>query len=130
RHWATFGCLTVSAAIGLAASSFYWITMLSELSWIRADRINPDPSVNYRQNFILSSFSTDSLNVWWMNILLLMTVAMFLPAVALCWWSSGNQTENGKEIKALAAVLALTMFMDTPFYIAIWDLLSAIQQNN
>src|SRR5437016_5986566 len=42
RRWATLGCLTVSAAIGLAASSFYWITMLFELSWIRADRINPD----------------------------------------------------------------------------------------
>ena len=128
RHWATFGCLTVSAAIGLAASSFYWITMLSELSWIRADRINPDPSVNYRQNFILSSFSTDSLNVWWMNILLLMTVAMFWPAVALYWRSSRNQTENGKAIKALAAVLALTIFMATPLSIPLWNLIRPLQE--
>jgi len=128
RRWATFGCLTVSAAIGLAASSFYWITMLSELSWIRADRINPDPSVNYRQNFILSSFSTDSLNVWWMNILLLMTVAMFWPAVALYWRSSRNQTENGKAINALAAVLALTIFMATPLSRPLWNLIRPLQE--
>ena len=132
RRRATLGCLTVSAVIGLAASSFYWITMLTELSWIRADRIDPDPSVDYRQNFVLSSFSTDFLNVWWMNILLLMTAAMFWPAMALWWRSSrnpsGNRTENGKAIKALAAVLGLTIFMATPLSRPLWSLIRPLQE--
>src|SRR5882672_12116394 len=76
-------CLASSIALGLAASACYWTTMLIELKWIRADNLNPEPSVDYRHNFVLSSFSSDSLNVWWMNILLLGSVAMFWPALAL-----------------------------------------------
>jgi hypothetical protein len=129
----TLGCLAGSVAIGLAASSFYWITMLAELSWIRADRINPDPSVDYRQNFVLSTFSTDYLNVWWMNILLLMTAAMFWPAVALLWRSArsslrNHQPENGKAIKAMAAVLLLTIFMATPLSRPLWNLIRPLRE--
>src|SRR5712691_11049041 len=80
---ATLMCLASSVALGLAASACYWTTMLIELKWIRADNLNPEPSVDYRHNFVFSTFSSDSLNVWWMNILLLGTVAMFWPALAL-----------------------------------------------
>src|SRR5712691_10183624 len=69
--------------LSLAASAGYWTTMLIELKWIRADNANPEPGLDYRYNFVLSTFSPDSVNVWWMNILLLSTVAMFWPALVL-----------------------------------------------
>src|SRR5882724_4285220 len=67
---ATLLCLASSIALGLAASACYWTTMLIELNWIRADNVDPEPGMDYRHNFVLSSFSPESLNVWWMNILL------------------------------------------------------------
>ncbi len=129
---ATLLCLASSVVLGLAASACYWTTMLIELKWIRADNINPDPSVDYRKNFVLSSFSPESLNVWWMNILLLGTVAMFWPALALLsrtvYASSRSQNKASKPISALAVVLLLTIFMATPASRPLWNLIRPLQE--
>ena len=129
---ATLLCLASSVALGLAASACYWTTMLIELKWIRADNLNPDPSVDYRKNFVLSSFSPDYLNVWWMNILLLGTIAMFWPALVLLsrkvYASSHSQNYATKPIKALAVVLLLTIFMATPASRPLWDLIHPLQE--
>jgi 6-pyruvoyl-tetrahydropterin synthase related domain len=129
---ATVLCLASSVALGLAASACYWTTMLMELKWIRADNLNPEPSVDYRKNFVLSSFSPDYLNVWWMNILLLGTVAMFWPALALLsrrvYASCHALNSAGKPIKALAVVLLLTIFMATPASRPLWRLIHPLQE--
>lgn len=128
----TLGRLALSAGIGLAASAGYWTTMLAELSWIRADNINPDPSVDYRKNFVLSTFSPDFLNVWWMNILLLATLAMFWPAVVPLFKKDGVSeqvpTTNRQSIKALAILLLFTLFMATPLSQPIWRIVHPLQQ--
>lgn len=128
----TFGRLALSAGIGLAASASYWTTLLTELSWIRADNINPDPSVDYRKNFVLSTFSPDYLNVWWMNILLLATFAMFWPALVLLFKEAEPaeqmQPFNRRSIKALAVLLLFTLFMATPLSQPIWKLAHPLQQ--
>jgi hypothetical protein len=133
KRWTTLGWLSVSAVLGLAASACYWTTLLFELNWIRADSIDPDPSVDYRQNFVLSTFSPDYLNVWWMNILLLATVAMFWPALALMWKSArppaySNQAHGRGALKAMGVVLLLTIVMATPVSRPIWRLLRPLQQ--
>jgi hypothetical protein len=129
---ATVLCLASSAALGLAASACYWTTMLIELKWIRADNLNPEPSVDYRHNFVLSSFSSESLNVWWMNILLLGTVAMFWPALALLSrkvYASGQSLNSAsRAIKALAVLLLLTIFMATPASRPLWNLIHPLQE--
>ena len=133
KRLATVARLCGSVALGLAASACYWTTLLFELSWIRADNINPDPSVDYRQNFVLSTFSSDHLNVWWMNILLLATVAMFWPAAALLRKSgahsaSEKRTAGPSALKAMGVVVMLTIIMATPVSRPIWNLLRPLQQ--
>jgi hypothetical protein len=133
KRWTTLGWLSVSALLGLAASACYWTTLLFELNWIRADNIDPDPTVDYRQNFVLSTFSPDYLNVWWMNILLLTTVAMFWPALALMWKSARpsvceNQAQGRGALKAMGVVVLLTIAMATPVSRPIWNLLRPLQQ--
>ena len=56
----TCGRLIVATVLGLAVSARYWTTIIAEQSWIRADNILPDPSVNYRVNFIFSTLSPDN----------------------------------------------------------------------
>ena len=132
KRLATFGCLSLSMLLGLLASASYWTTMLFELNWIRADNVMPDPSVDYRANFVLATFSPDYLNVWWMNILLLATVAMFWPALALLWRSARNSvpapSESRKSLQALAAVLLLSIAMATPISRPLWNALRPLQQ--
>ena len=93
KKWSTVLRLAFASILGLAASACYWTTMVAELKWIRADNIQPEPAVNYRLNFLLSSFSPENLNVWWMNILLLSSLAMFWPALA-CFWSARRATSE------------------------------------
>lgn len=119
----TLTCLALSLSLGLAASASYWITMVSELSWIRADNIKPDPSVHYASNFVLSTFSPDNPNVWWLNILLLFTVAMFWPAIAMFSQRSGG----GVKGKAAALLLLFTVFMATPLSRPLWNFIPPLQ---
>ena len=106
--------------------------MLAELNWIRADNINPDPSVDYRKNFVLSTFSPDYLNVWWMNIILLAMVAMFWPALLLLFKKADPawqlQLANRRPLKALAGLLLFTLFMATPLSQPVWKLVHPLQQ--
>ena len=74
--------LATSVGLGLAASAFHWVRLVAELKWILADGTNPDPLLDYRRNFIFSSFSPEkSETIWWMGLLLIATLAMFLPAL-------------------------------------------------
>jgi 6-pyruvoyl-tetrahydropterin synthase related domain len=75
--------LAVAGVLGLSVSAVYWVTMVSEVRWIGVNQIQPDASVDYRVNFLLSTFSPDNLSVWWMNILALMTLMLFAPALLL-----------------------------------------------
>lgn len=133
KRRATLIRLSGAAALGLAASACYWTTVLFELSWIRADNINPEPALDYRQNFVLSTFSPDNVNVWWMNILLLATVAMFWPALALLRKSDAQSaietcTEDRGALKVVGVILMLTIIMATPLSKPIWNLLRPLQQ--
>jgi 6-pyruvoyl-tetrahydropterin synthase-like protein len=132
KRLATLGCLGLSVLLGLFASASYWTTMVAELRWIRADNLMPDPSVDYRQNFVLSTFSPDYLSVWWMNILLLAMALMFWPALALMWKSARKlMPEPGTKLgslKALTGLLLLTLFMATPVSQPLWNRVQLLQQ--
>lgn len=131
KRGATLVRLAGSVLIGLAASACYWFTMLAELGWIRADNINPDPSVDYRKNFVLSSFSPDYLNVWWMNILLLASLAMFWPAITMLKKLNRDaiiKNHSIRSIKSLALLLLFTVFMATPLSQPIWKIVRPLQQ--
>jgi hypothetical protein len=67
----------------LSVSATYWVTMVSEVGWLGVNNLQRDASVDYRVNFLLSTFSPENLNVWWMNIMALMTLLLFAPAFLL-----------------------------------------------
>jgi uncharacterized membrane protein len=131
--WRTLAALIISVSIGLAASACYWTTMLAELKWIRADNVNPEPGLDYRYNFVLSTFSPETLNVWWMNILLLFTLAMFWPALALV---KRGARENAAQVQpssqgatiSIAVVLVLSLFMATPLSRPVWNAIRPLQE--
>lgn len=135
RIWRTVSALATSVVLGLAASAGYWTTMLSELKWIRADNVNPEPGIDYRHNFVLSTFSSDFLNVWWMNILLLFSVAMFWPALILLTRAARERSASIRSqgsfasgIMALAVLLLVTLFMATPLSRPLWNLIRPLQE--
>jgi hypothetical protein len=95
------------------------------MRWIGINTIDHDASVDYRLNFLLSTFSPDNMNVWWMNILALMTLLLSAPIVLLLTrrvWS------DRRHLKPLVVFTAFTVFMTLPLSRPIWDMLSVLQQ--
>ena len=132
--------LAVGVTLGLSLSAVYWVTMVAEVGWIGVNQIQRDASVDYRFNFVFSTFSPENLNVWWMNILAVMTLLLFVPALffvgaALRGRPSGQLSRAATECrpykKILRPVIALTafaLFMSVPLSQPIWDLLRVLQE--
>jgi 6-pyruvoyl-tetrahydropterin synthase related domain len=125
RRVRTLAQVGAATALGLCASSIYWVTMVSELRWIGINQIDHDASVDYRFNFLLSTFSPDNLNVWWMNILLLMTLLLAAPIPLLLRRS--NSTEP-QFLRPVVVLTAFGLFMAVPLSRPIWNLLPQLQQ--
>ena len=124
-----------AVVLALAASACYWVTMISELNWIRADNVNPDPGMDYRDNFVLSTLSPEHVNVWWMNILLASMLAMFWPAVILITRTARPHLSKIREHLSLAGpqavllwLLLLSLFMATPLSRPVWNLIHPLQE--
>src|ERR1043166_8297206 len=60
----TIARLAMAIALGLAASSFYWTTMLAELHWIKGNVAEPNPYYDYRLNFLFSPSALTNRNTW------------------------------------------------------------------
>jgi uncharacterized membrane protein len=114
--------LSLGAVLGLSVSAIYWVTMVSEVGWIAVNQIQRDASVDYRLNFLLSTFSPDNLNVWWMNIIALMTLMLFVPALLLLFKGRPHQT------LPVVALTLFALFMSLPLSRPIWMLLKPLQE--
>lgn len=121
----TLAKLAGAVALGLCASSIYWVTMVSEMRWIGINTVDYDSSVDYRHNFLLSTFSPDNLNVWWMNILALMTLLLSAPVSLLVrryvW-------RDRPQLRPVVVLTAFALFMALPFSRPVWLLLTPLQQ--
>ena len=115
--------LSVALALGLAASACYWVTMVGELRWIAINSVEVDSSVDYRANFLFSTFSPANLNVWWMNILTVMTLLMIVPAAILIF-----HRLNSRALKAIVCLSVLFLFMASPLSYPLWKVLPPLQQ--
>lgn len=115
----TFLQLSSAVILGLAASAFYWLRMVAEMNWIMADGAHPDPMVDYRHNFIFSSFSPEEhLSLWWMALLATATLMMCVPAFVTL--SKRFQTASRRGLIAVAVLLFFSIFMSTALSKPVW----------
>ncbi len=49
--------LVSAIMLAIAATGFYWIRMISELGWLASNNQKSDPLLDYRANFLFSTFS-------------------------------------------------------------------------
>jgi hypothetical protein len=139
--------LGLAGVLGLGVSAIYWVTMVSEVGWIGVNNLQRDASVDYRVNFLLSTFSPENLNVWWMNILALMTLMLFAPALLL--WTKRVATEGhpyktsriasvssllrvvkttGRPLGAVVVLTIFALFMALPLSRPLWMVLKPLQE--
>jgi len=115
----TIAKLTTAVLLGLAASSFYWTTMVAEMKWIVANGVNPDPMLDYRSNFVFSTFSPEkSETIWWMGLLAIATIMMILPAVVV--FGKKFSAPSQRALLALAVLVTFSLMMSTQISKPVW----------
>jgi hypothetical protein len=122
KHFAsTLIRLGSGGLLGLAASAFFWTTLVTELSWIKGSSTNPNPYYDYRLNFLFSPAALANRNTWYANILALATIGFLLPGIMLLRYWFKNQRYRGLRPALILSVL--TFLMATSLSRPIWALI-------
>ena len=128
--WRSAVALALAIAAGLAASAFYWTTMVAELSWLKNTTITPNADMtsylDYRRNFVFSPFTLGNTNSWLASMLTLAMLAMaFAPLVVLF---SLYRKKLGGGLKSVFALCAFSLFMATDLSRPLWAVIPKLKE--
>lgn len=125
--FAPLGRLALGMILGLAASSFFWSSMLTELSWIKGSSADPNPYYDYRLNFLFSPSALTNRNTWYANILALAAIGFLLPGIVfVVRWFKGDKS-NG-VLKTVFILLLATFLMATSLSKPVWAVVPKLSE--
>jgi hypothetical protein len=128
--WRSAVALAVAIAAGLAASSFYWTTMIAELAWLKNSTITPDADItsyfDYRRNFVFSPFTLGNTNSWLASMLALATLAMTFAPLGVLF--SPYRKKLGRGLKSVFALFAFSLFMTTDLSRPLWIVIPKLKE--
>ncbi len=122
RIWSTVLKLSAGGLLGLAASSFFWVTMLAELSWIKGNSANQNLYYDYRGNFLFSPSALSNRNTWYANLLALAVCGLLAPAIILI----KRKTES--SIITLGVVTLFSLLMATEISRPLWLIIPKLRE--
>jgi 6-pyruvoyl-tetrahydropterin synthase-like protein len=125
--FATAARLATGVCLGLAASSFYWITMVAELHWIKGSGAEPNPYYDYRLNFLFSPAALANRNTWYANLVGLAMIAFLLPGL-LCLRRTFQDRAKNRGLMAAAALTLTSFLFTTPLTRPLWAVIPKLSE--
>jgi hypothetical protein len=148
--WKSLARLSAAVLLGLAASAFYWVTMVAELGWMRGNKVQPDVWYDYRYNFLFGK-ALDGSTTWWATALAFATLLTTLPAFVLYKKlhqaaattnqpeaATGAGAENSSRLvaeqntdapfKAISLVTIISFFMMVPLSRPVWAVVPFLKE--
>jgi 6-pyruvoyl-tetrahydropterin synthase related domain len=119
--------LGLGIATGLAASAFFWTTVLAELSWIKGNSASPNIYYDYRSNFLFSTAALTNRNTWYANLLALAVLGLLLPAVILLKRKAAASVSRS-TLRATAILTAVSFLMATALSRPLWAVLPKLRE--
>ena len=119
--------LAAAVGLGLAASAFFWTTMLAELSWIKGRSSEPNIYYDYRVNFLFSPAALANRNTWYANILALALIGFLLPGIALAYRFFRDRAA-GRGLKAALILSVTTFLMATALSRPVWAVVPKLSE--
>jgi hypothetical protein len=119
--------LAMGIILGLAASSFFWTSMLAELSWIKGNGAAPNPYYDYHLNFLFSRAALTNRNTWYANILALAMIGFLLPGLVFVGRWFKREWAN-RTLNAPLVLLVVTFLMATSISRPIWALVPKLAE--
>jgi hypothetical protein len=123
RFWSTVMRLALGIATGLAASSFFWTTVMAELPWVKGNSANQNIYYDYRSNFLFSPSALTNRNTWYANLLALAVLGMLLPAVILL-----KRKAAGSATRSIAFLTIASFLMTTEISRPIWFIVPKLRE--
>jgi 4-amino-4-deoxy-L-arabinose transferase-like glycosyltransferase len=123
----TIARLAGGIILGLAASSFFWTSMLAELSWIKGNGAAPNPYYDYHLNFLFSGAALTNRNTWYANILALAMIGFLLPGLVFVgrWF---RREWASRSLSAPLVLLVVTFLMATSISRPVWALVPKLAE--
>jgi hypothetical protein len=115
----TIARLGLGVTVGLAASSFFWTSMLAELGWIKGNGAAPNPYYDYHLNFLFSRAALTNRNTWYANILALAMIGFLLPGLVFIGRWFKREWAN-RALNAPLILLVVTFLMATSISKPVW----------
>lgn len=125
--------LLAGVILGLAASSFQWVKVITEMKWVNhtASNYSQIGSYDYRQNFLFSfpylyGFETDSRNLWLLDSSVLITFLLTVPLVILFFRRA--ETVVKQKLFGILIVSGSAVFMASVASRPVYDLIVPLQK--
>jgi 6-pyruvoyl-tetrahydropterin synthase related domain len=119
--------LALAVIFGLAASSFFWLSMIAELSWIKGNAAAPNPYYDYRLNFLFSPSALTNRNTWYANILALSVIGFLLPGIVFVARSFRQLRINRAMIAAFGLMVG-SFLMATSLSRPLWAIIPKLSE--
>src|SRR5215218_952532 len=122
---ASIARLASSVGLGFAASSFYWVRMVSELDLVKhSTQEFTSGSYDFHFNFLgsfflLSSIDYDGTSLWFADLMFLVTLGLFLPGAVLFFLKYGKS--GFRRLLGVSALLIFAIVISTPLSLPIWE---------
>ncbi len=134
--YAAFGIL-----LGSVLSSWFWVKVLSELSWIQAGEKLQSAYYDYRNNFIFSPFSSSNLNTYFGGFVAALTIGLFLPTVIILRRLFTTRREDNlldrylapdsekplRRLRNAILIASLSVFMTTDLSRPLWAVIPKLK---
>ena len=121
--WASLIRLAIGFATGLAASSFFWTTVVAELPWIASSAGDSNSYYDYRGNFLFSLTALTNRNTWYANVLALALVGFIAPAFILL-----KKKAVKSDLLATAALTLISFVMATELSRPLWAIVPKLRE--
>lgn len=119
--------LALASLTALAATAFFWSTVLAELPWIKGNTVDPNIYYDYRVNFLFSPSNLTNYGAWYTNLLGLVTIAFLLPALILVRRALFAK-QSDKAFRAVFLLALISLLMATEVSRPVWAIVPKLRE--
>jgi 6-pyruvoyl-tetrahydropterin synthase related domain len=123
--------LTAAVFLGIGASSFYWIKVVTEQTWFNHSSKEYFQTIyDYKENFLFTpqniiNFQTDTSCLWLADLMLMAILLLSIPSIIFLF---KNRRNLSKFTMALSVIFVFSVFMTTPLSSFVWDNFGFLQK--
>lgn len=125
--WHTLMKLALASLTALAATAFFWSTVVTELPWIKGNTVDPNVYYDYRVNFLFSPSNLTNYGAWYTNLLGVFTIFFVLPALVF-FKRTLFAKESDRGLKAIFLMTLISLLMATELSRPIWAIVPKLRE--